>query len=79
MNGLAGLSAVTDTTEPGPGDLTLNCLSCDTEIPRRIDWDALDEEIVCPKCGAKHHAQWDETYDPESGTDDGFFYLEKLT
>jgi hypothetical protein len=57
----------------------INCPKCYEEMPIKNLWDALGEECTCSSCGAIGILEYEETYDPESGEENGWFYFETMT
>lgn len=56
------------------------CLNCSEPIGAPLAgnlFDILGDEVRCHACGQRHILCYDESYDPESGIEEGWFFLEK--
>lgn len=47
------------------------------EVPEDSLWNLLGERdaVSCPHCGQTYTLYWDESYDPESGEEWGYFTI----
>ncbi len=51
-----------------------NCLKCDEEIPEELVYHFQDD-IQCPHCQHIMTSEYEESYDPDTGDEWGWFTL----
>lgn len=56
-----------------------SCIAgCGHSIDTLLDWNSFGLVITGPSCGAHMRVAYDESYDPDSGDEVGWFYLEPV-
>jgi len=54
------------------------CPCCNKEMIVDTNWYSIGEDVGCPHCGEYSILRYQETFDPDSGTEYGWFYMEAL-
>ncbi len=53
----------------------LLCPDCNEWVEIKNAWDQVGDDITCPHCGGLYLLEFDESWDPETGEEWGYFFL----